>query len=71
MPLVEIRILKGRSPERKKRLLDAVTRAVEESLEAPLRSIRVWIQEIEPDEYMVEGELASERRARPEDPDGS
>ena len=50
MPLIQIR------------LLEAVTRAVHDSIAAPLPSIRVWLQEMPPDEYMVAGELASERR---------
>ncbi len=62
MPLIEIHLLEGRTPDQKKKLLDSVTRAVRESLDAPLPSIRVWIQEFSPEEYMVAGELASERK---------
>lgn len=62
MPLIEIHLLEGRTPDQKKKLLDSVTRAVQESLDAPLPSIRVWIQEFSPEEYMVAGELAAERK---------
>jgi 4-oxalocrotonate tautomerase len=62
MPLIEIHLLKGRTPEQKKRLLESVTRAVHESIEAPLPAIRVWIREFSAEEYMVAGELATERR---------
>ena len=62
MPLIEIHLLRGRTPEEKKKLLGAVTRAVRAALDAPLPSIRVWIHEMPPDEYMVAGELASERK---------
>lgn len=61
MPLVAIHLLKGRSKEQKKALLEAVTRAVEESIQAPLETIRVWIQEIPPDEFMTAGTLSSEK----------
>lgn len=61
MPLIEIRLLQGRTKEQKKALLEAVTRAVQESVNAPLEAIRVWIQEFPPDEYMVAGTLASEK----------
>jgi 4-oxalocrotonate tautomerase len=61
MPLIQIHLLEGRSRDEKRRLLQAVTRAVQESIDAPLPSIRVWLQEMSPDEYMVAGELASER----------
>ncbi|HEK84916.1 MAG: 2-hydroxymuconate tautomerase [Candidatus Saccharicenans sp.] len=59
MPLIEIHLLEGRTKEQKKALLEAVTRAVHESIGAPLESIRVWIQEFPQDEYMMAGVLAS------------
>ena len=48
MPLVQINMLEGRSPEQKKALLAAVTGA-------PLPSIRVWLQEFSAEDYMAEG----------------
>ena len=57
MPLVEIRMLRGRTPDEKKALLESVTRAVRDSIGAPLSSIRVWIHELAPEEYMVGGKL--------------
>ena len=62
MPLVEIHMLEGRTDDQKKALLDAVTEAVRESLGVPLTSIRVWIQEFSPKEYMVAGELFADRK---------
>ena len=64
MPLVEVRLLEGRTPEVKRRVLESVTRAVEESTGAPLERIRVWITELPLDHYMVAGETAAERLAR-------
>ncbi len=64
MPLVEIHLLEGRTKEQKKALLEAVTRAVQESIQAPPETIRVWIQEIPPDEFMTAGVLASEKYGR-------
>ncbi|MCR4409804.1 MAG: 2-hydroxymuconate tautomerase [Candidatus Saccharicenans sp.] len=61
MPLVEIHLLEGRTKEQKKALLEAVTRAVQESIQAPLETIRVWIQEMPLDEFMTAGVLASEK----------
>ncbi|MCR4395848.1 MAG: 2-hydroxymuconate tautomerase family protein [Candidatus Saccharicenans sp.] len=61
MPLVEIHLLEGRTKEQKKALLEAVTRAVQESLQAPLETIRVWIQEMPLDEFMTAGVLASDK----------
>jgi 4-oxalocrotonate tautomerase len=64
MPLVAIHLLEGRDAEQKKRLLQAVTDAVHESIGASLPSIRVWIQEFSAEEYMAGGELAADRRRR-------
>ncbi|MHC4472702.1 MAG: 2-hydroxymuconate tautomerase [Planctomycetota bacterium] len=64
MPLVEIRLLEGRTPEVKRRLLESVTNAVRDSTGAPIERIRVWIQELPLDHYMVGGETAAERRRR-------
>ena len=61
MPLVQINMAAGRTPEQKKALLEAVTAAVHQSLGAPLPSIRVWVSEFAPDEYMAGGQLLSER----------
>lgn len=61
MPLVEIRLLEGRTNEQKKALLSAVTAAVHDSIGAPLESIRVWIQEFAPTEYMAAGVLAADK----------
>ncbi|MDD8019741.1 MAG: tautomerase family protein [Acidobacteriota bacterium] len=62
MPLVEIHLLQGRTKEQKKALLTAVTAAVHQSIQAPLDSIKVWIQEFPPDEYMSAGVLAAEKK---------
>ena len=55
MPLIQISMLEGRTPEQKKALLAAVTEAVHTSIGAALPSIRVWVQEFGPQDYMAEG----------------
>ena len=65
MPLVEIHLLEGRTDDQKKALLAAVTAAVHDSIGAPLESIRVWVQEFAPTEYMAAGVLAADRERSP------
>jgi len=55
MPLIEIHMLEGRTDAQKKALLASVTAAVQESIGAPIESIRVWIQEFSHPEYMAAG----------------
>jgi 4-oxalocrotonate tautomerase len=62
MPLIAIHLLEGRTDEQKKALLAAVTRAVNESIGAPLETIRVWVQEFSPKEYMAAGVLAADKK---------
>ena len=59
MPLIEVNILKGRTDEQKQALLSAITKAVLDSIDAPLSTIRVWINEMDPKHYMVAGQLKS------------
>jgi len=61
MPLIEVHMFEGRSEEQKKALLEAITRAVHESIGAPLPSIRVWIQEFSSKEFMVAGKLVKRK----------
>ena len=65
MPLIEINMAAGRSDAQKRALLEAVTRAVHESLPTPMATIRVWITEFPGTEYMVAGEIYAEQSAPP------
>jgi 4-oxalocrotonate tautomerase len=62
MPLIEIHLIEGRTDEQKKALLSAVTRAVQESIGAPLETIRVWIEEFSAKSYMSAGILAADKK---------
>jgi 4-oxalocrotonate tautomerase len=64
VPLIQINMAKGRTDEQKRALLAAITEAVHTTIDAPIESIRVWIAEFEPTEYMAAGELLADRRAR-------
>lgn len=66
MPLVEVTLVEGRSPEKLRAMMSAVTRAVSESLEAPVPSIRVVIREV-PATHWAAGDvtIAESRAATP------
>ena len=65
MPLIEVHLLEGRSPQQKRALLEGITRAVQESIGASLESVRVWIHEFSDDEYMAAGVLAADKKKTP------
>jgi len=62
MPLIEIHLLEGRTPEQKKALLSSVTKAVQESIGAPVDTIRVWIEEFPRTDYMAAGVWYAEKK---------
>ena len=61
MPIVRIQMAKGRSADEKTRLMKAVTDAIHQSIGAPLPTIHVMVQEIPPEDIMIEGRLLSEK----------
>lgn len=63
MPLVEITLTRGRTPEQVAALGQAVTDAVEQSIGARRESIRVVLRECEPDHWFVGGESMAELKA--------
>jgi 4-oxalocrotonate tautomerase len=63
MPLIQVNLAAGRTDAQKRALLQAITDAVESSIGAPVDSIRVWINEFEPTEYMAGGVMLADRRA--------
>ncbi len=62
MPFIQINILEGRTPEKKERLIREVTDLVSDVLEAPKESVRVMIQEIQPEHWGIAGESVKKRR---------
>jgi len=61
MPIVQIDMLEGRSTEKKHALIERVTDAVCEALDAKPESVRVIIREMHPDHYGIAGVPASQR----------
>ena len=55
MPLIHVEILEGRPPEKIRKMIEKVTDAVEEALEAPRPSIRVIVTEIPKTHWAVGG----------------
>lgn len=56
MPLVQITLARGRTPEQLQALGAAVTAAVHESVGAPTANVRVVVQECEPELWFIGGE---------------
>ena len=63
MPLIQVTLGRGRTPEQLEALGKALTDAVEQSIGARRESIRVVLSECEPEHWFVGGETMAQLRA--------
>jgi 4-oxalocrotonate tautomerase len=75
MPLVRIDMLEGRPPERLEHMIAEVSDAIARSLDAPVETVRIVVNELKPHQYGVGGKawpvVAAERRRAQETQEGS
>jgi 4-oxalocrotonate tautomerase len=64
MPLIEITLVEGRTPEQLRSLISNVTRAAVESVDAPLESVRVVLREVPATHFAAGDVTIDERRAQ-------
>jgi 4-oxalocrotonate tautomerase len=62
MPLVEVTMVEGRTPEQIRALIEAVTSAVETSVGASREAIRVLIRELPATHWAAGGQTIAEKR---------
>lgn len=60
MPIIDLKLLEGRTLDEKRRLVASVTEAVVESLGVKPESVRITLHEMPKDNYSVAGILASD-----------
>jgi 4-oxalocrotonate tautomerase len=63
MPLIQVTLAEGRTPEQLRALGEAITKAAETTLGAKRESIRVVLTECAPDMWFVGGRTLAELRA--------
>jgi 4-oxalocrotonate tautomerase len=63
MPVVQIQMVAGRTPEQKRALIQEVTDAVVRAIEAPRQSVRVILIEVPPEHFAVGGVSKAEQNA--------
>jgi 4-oxalocrotonate tautomerase len=51
MPIVQISLVAGRTPERKEQLIKRVTEAIAETLEIPKERVHIVLQEVPRDNF--------------------
>jgi 4-oxalocrotonate tautomerase len=60
MPIALVKIIEGRSPDKKRRLIESVSQAMAGSLELPLDAVRVLLHEYPADHWGRGGRLVSD-----------
>lgn len=55
MPLVTISIMQGRPPERIEAMIRSVSAAIAESLDAPIETVRIVVNEMQEHQYGIGG----------------
>jgi 4-oxalocrotonate tautomerase len=64
MPLVNVTMARGRTPEAKSEMLHAIAEAIHSSIGAPRDSIRVWVTEVENTDFLAGTEILADKQAR-------
>jgi 4-oxalocrotonate tautomerase len=60
MPYITVKMLEGRTEEQKRALVEKVTEAVSETVNAPKEKIVVFIEEMSKNHYAVAGKRVSD-----------
>lgn len=60
MPIVQIHLLEGRDDDKKRRLVQEVTKAVCATLDAPPEKVRIILSEMADNHYAVGGTLVKD-----------
>ncbi len=61
MPVVTIKMIEGRSDEQKHNLVEKVTEAISEAVDAPKENVTIIIEEMKKEHYAVGGVRKSEQ----------
>jgi 4-oxalocrotonate tautomerase len=64
MPLVEVTLVEGRTPEQLRTLISAVSQAVVDGVDTPLESVRVIVREVPATHFAAGDVTIAERQAR-------
>ncbi len=61
MPLIQVHLIEGRSPEAKKELISEITDAVVRTLDAKREAVRVLIYELPPEHWAIGGKSKADQ----------
>ncbi|MGB6329494.1 MAG: 2-hydroxymuconate tautomerase [Halarcobacter sp.] len=62
MPIATINIIEGRSDEQKEKLIEKVTLAIHEAIDAPIANVRVILNEMPKQHFGIAGQSVKKMR---------
>jgi 4-oxalocrotonate tautomerase len=60
MPFAQVYMIEGRSEEQKRAVIEKVTQALVEAVNAPVETVRVWITEVPKSQWGIAGKTAKD-----------
>jgi len=60
MPFAQIYLIEGRTEEQKRALIEKVTRAIVEAVDAPKENVRVWLHDMPKENWGIAGQTAKD-----------
>jgi 4-oxalocrotonate tautomerase len=66
VPLIELTMVEGRTPQQVRAVISALTRAVVDTVDAPAESIRVVVREVPATHWAAGDVTIAERRGDPD-----
>ena len=58
MPFAQIYMIEGRTEEQKRAVIERVTQALMDAIDAPKSNVRVWIHDVPKENWGIAGETA-------------
>lgn len=62
MPIIEVKLFKGRTLDEKRKLVADITHAVVKSLDVPPDAVRIMLQDMSKEDLAVAGVLAIDKK---------
>lgn len=60
MPFAQVFLIEGRSEEQKRAVIEKVSKALSEAVDAPMQNVRVWITEVPKTNWGIAGQTAKD-----------
>jgi 4-oxalocrotonate tautomerase len=60
MPFAQIYMIEGRTAEQKRAVIEKVTQAMMEAVDAPMENVRVWIHDVPKENWGIAGVSAKD-----------